>query len=285
MAKKHPIVALTGASGAGTSLYKSVFIEIFHRLGLDAAYVSGKEFLRQNDGTPCDAALDTACYGPDQNDFETLESVFACYSRSGTGCYQRASDQQTVDLPVQSDLLLYEGLHGGVVSESWTRRQQDVAVAVDRRSETSRGINLARFVDLLIGIVPAINLEWIQKIVKDEQQGRVTREESSACILARMRDYVHFIVPQFSHTDINFQRVPVVDTANPFAVSRIPAEYESVIVIRFRRPAEHDFPHYMDRIPDAFMSRPNTLVIPGGEMKLALDVICAPLIEKICQSA
>lgn len=285
MANKHPIIALTGASGAGTSLYKSVFVEVFHRLGLNAAYVSGDEFSHQAASQQYDKALDTGCYGPDQNDFETLEGIFTSYSNTGDCQYTRTSNAECVRLPSNTDLLLYEGLHGGVVAESWTRRKQQVEVAVDRRSESKRGINLAQYVDLLIGIVPAINLEWIQKIIKDEQQGKVSRDASSTCIQARMWDYVHFIVPQFSLTDINFQRVPVVDTANPFAVTRIPAEYESVIVIRFRFPEQHDFPYYMQRIPASFMSRRNTLVIPGGEMKLALDVICAPLIERICKNA
>ena len=33
-------------------------------------------------------------------------------------------------------------------------------------------------------------------------------------ILRRMPDYVNYIVPQFAHTHVNFQRVPMVDTSN-----------------------------------------------------------------------
>ena len=110
----------------------------------------------------------------------------------------------------------------------------------------------------------------------------MNREEVTVSILESMQDYIHFIVPQFSLTDINFQRMPVVDTSNPFIAREVPAESESVVVVRFRQPKKYNFPFFLKRIHGAFMSRPNTSVIPGGEMKHALDVICAPIIESCC---
>jgi phosphoribulokinase len=34
-------------------------------------------------------------------------------------------------------------------------------------------------------------------------------------------------------------------------------------------------------IPDAFMSRPNIIVVPGGKMELAMQLILTPLILKL----
>ena len=94
-------------------------------------------------------------------------------------------------LPAETDLLFYEGLHGGVVTER---------------------VNVARYVDLMIGVVPIINLEWIQKVHRDTAERGYSPEAVTDTILRRMYDYTHYIVPQFSRTDINFQRVPTVDT-------------------------------------------------------------------------
>jgi len=158
--------------------------------------------------------------------------------------------------------LFYEGLHGGVVTDE---------------------VNAAQFVDLLIGVVPIVNLEWIQKIHRDCAQRGYSAEAVTDTILRRMFDYVHYITPQFSRTDINFQRVPTVDTSNPFIARDIPTPDESFVVIRFRNPKKIgvDFPHLLNMIHDSFMSRPNTIVVPGGKMGFAMELILNPIIENI----
>ena len=308
MAKKHPIIAVTGASGAGTTVVQQAFKEIFRRQGLKAAFVQGDSFLKYDHDEMC-RVMDEAeqnnrpisCYGPDLNNFIQLESLFKEYSEKGTGKIREVISENPgktftghtgvfgdwQDIPEDTDMLFYEGMHGGVVAETWTRRKMPAphnprVIRERRKQERGKSIDVAQYVDLLIGVVPAINLEWIQKIHLDMSCRNHSRKEVTQTILSRLQDYIHFIVPQFSLTDINFQRMPVVDTSNPFIARDVPTESESVVVVRFREPEKYDFPFLLKRIHGSFMSRRNTMVIPGGEMQHALDVICAPMIESCC---
>jgi len=90
-----------------------------------------------------------------------------------------------------------------------------------------------------------------------------------------MNDYVHDIVPQFSHTHINFQRVPLVDTSNPFVVRDVPTEDESMLVIHFRDAREVDFPYLLQVIPNSVLSRHDTLAIPGTKNEPGHGADCA----------
>ncbi|MDH5765436.1 MAG: phosphoribulokinase [Gammaproteobacteria bacterium] len=312
MSEKHPVIAVTGASGAGTTVVQQAFKYIFRRQNINACFIHGDGFMRYEaremearikDATEKGKAV--SCYGPELNDFEKLQSVFRTYSENGHGKIRRAinteehatrfsksvgSFTEWEDIPGNTDLLFYEGMHGGVVSETWTRRKMSDShnpiVKEERRgNHAGNVIDVARYVDLLIGVVPAINLEWIQKIHLDNHRARLCPEDTTTTILDRLQDYIHFIVPQFSVTDINFQRVPIVDTSNPFIARDVPTESESIVVIRFREPAKYDFPLLLKRINKSFMSRPNTMVIPGGEMRHALEVICAPIIERLCKNS
>ena len=96
-----------------------------------------------------------------------------------------------------------------------------------------------------------------------------------------MPDYVNYICPQFSRTHVNFQRVPTVDTSNPFIARDIPSADESFVVIRFARPKGIDFPYLLSMLHDSFMSRPNIIVVPGGKMELAMQLIFTPLILRL----
>jgi phosphoribulokinase len=100
-----------------------------------------------------------------------------------------------------------------------------------------------------------------------------------------MPDYINFITPQFSLTDINFQRVPTVDTSNPFIARDIPTPDESFVIIRFKDPNKFDidFPYLLSMLHDSFMSRRNTLVVPGGKMVMAVELILTPIIERIME--
>lgn len=304
MSEKHPIIAVTGACGAGTTSVQRAFKEIFFRQGINAAYVEGDGFLRYSDRiTEQRVSLGAgdfecvSCYGPDLNDFARLESCFRDYGEKGTGetrfrisemnrhLYDEveAGFSSWQELPPDTDCLFYEGMHGGVVAESWLRRRTEnpVSVTNDRRQGNAKGVNVAQYVDLLIGIVPAINLEWIQRIQGDSHKHSHSPSEVTENILLQLQDYIDFIVPQFSLADINFQRMPVVDTSNPFEIQPVPTEKESVIVVSFRDPGRHDLVSYENRIPEAFLSRRTSLVIPGGQLQHALDLICAPMIEEL----
>ncbi|MFN4324097.1 MAG: phosphoribulokinase, partial [Aeromonas media] len=264
MSAKHPIIAVTGSSGAGTSTSTNAFRSMFHQLGYKAAVVEGDSFHRYT-RPEMDVAIRKAreqgrhisYFGPEANDFGLLESFFQEYGQSGSGQYRRYlhSFDEAVPfnqmpgtftpwqaLPGETDLLFYEGLHGGVVTGEH---------------------NVARHVDFLIGVVPIVNLEWIQKLIRDTSERGHSREAVTDSIVRSMDDYINFITPQFSRTHINFQRVPTVDTSNPFSAKVIPSLDESMLVIRFRGIKQVDFPYLLSMIDGAFMSRMNTIVVPG----------------------
>ncbi len=283
MSAKHPIIAIAGSSGAGTTSVMRTFEQIFRREKVKAAFVEGDAFHRYDRaGMKQKMAEETARgnqrfshFGPEANLFEELEALFRDYAESGRGRTRKYlhNDEEAApygqkpgaftpweELSAETDLLFYEGLHGAVVTDK---------------------VDLARHVDLLIGVVPVINLEWIQKIHRDRAARGYTTEAVTDTILRRMYDYVHYICPQFTHTHINFQRVPVVDTSNPFIARFIPAADESMLVIRFANPRGIDFPYLLSMLHHSFMSRPNTIVCPGGKMDLAMQLIFTPMIWRL----
>jgi len=305
MSQKRPIVAVTGSTGSGLSTIRHAFKTIFRRLEINAAIVHGDAFRRYTE-IEFAAQLATArasdrglsWFGPECNHFAELETFFKAYSETGSGlvreCAHNAEHAAALGVPVGeftawqplaagSDLLFYEGQHGGVVAQTWTRRKVDARhfpAGVDRRVN-ARGIDVAQYVDLLIGVVPAINLEWIQKIHRDCARGRRTPEETVETILRRMDDYIHYIVPQFGLTDINIQRIPLVDTSNPFIARDVPTESECAFVVHFRDRERHDFIDLLRRIPGARMTRATTMLIPGGVLGHALEDICAPILAEL----
>ena len=283
MSQKHPVIAVTGSSGAGTSTVKTSFEHIFRREKLKAAIVEGDSFHRYDREEMKQAVAKSeenggrsiSHFGPEANEFEKLEALFKEYSDSGRGQtrlylhndeeakpWQQKAGTFTPWSPIPggSDLLFYEGLHGGAKSDT---------------------ADVAKYVDLLVGVVPIVNLEWIQKIFRDTNARGYSAEAVTHTILRRMHDYVHYITPQFSRTHVNFQRVPTVDTSNPFIAREIPTLDESFVVIRFRDPEMADFPFLLSMIHDSFMSRPNTIVVPGGKMGMAIELILTPLILEI----
>jgi len=304
---KHPIIAVTGSSGSGVSSTQVVFERIFSRNHLSSVMVHGNAFRRYRHDEVgavfkefAEKGKPISHFGPQANLLDRLEGLFREYSRTGTGSTREYIDDTDMseafstrlgeytpwtEIPEGTDLLFYEGQHGGCIESTWSRRNMSPShnplVVQERQhlveSEDS-GIDIARWVDLLIGVVPSINLEWIQKIQRDCSTTGCSTEEVTKTILRRMPDYVNYIVPQFSLTDINFQRVPTVDTSFPFAQRDIPTPDESFVVIRFREPKKFDFPSMLRRISNSFMSRPNTLVAPGAEMERAMEVICEPLV-------
>ena len=285
MSTKHPIISITGSSGAGTSSVKATFEQIFRREGIDAAYIEGDAFHRYDRvGMKAEMARRMEAgdhyfshFGAEANELQKLAEVFQSYSQTGTGMtrhyvhddgeaarYGSAPGTFTdwSPLPENTDLLFYEGLHGAVVTDD---------------------VNIAQHADLRIGVVPVINLEWIQKIHRDKASRGYTTEAVTDTILRRMHDYVHYICPQFTETDINFQRVPTVDTSNPFIARWIPTAEESIVVIRFRDPRGIDFSYLLTMIHDSYMSRANSIVIPGGKLDIAMQLILTPLILKLVE--
>ena len=285
MSAKHPIIAITGSSGAGTTSVMRTFDAIFRREGVNPAFVEGDAFHRYDRAEMKSRMAEEIArgnqhfshFGPETNLFAELEALFRDYGESGRGRTRKYlhSDEEAAphaqgpgtftpweELTEGTDVLFYEGLHGAVVTDQ---------------------VNVARHVDLLIGVVPVINLEWIQKLHRDRAARGYSTEVVSDTILRRMPDYVNYIIPQFGQTHINFQRVPVVDTSNPFIARHIPAPDESFLVIRFADPRGIDFPYLLTMLHDSFMSRPNTTVAPGGKMDLAMQLIFTPMIWRLME--
>lgn len=285
MSAKHPIICCTGSSGAGTTSVRRTFEQIFRREKINAAYIEGDAFHRYNREemkakiADAEEVHNTAFshFGEEANLLAELEGVFRTYGDIGTGKtrhyvhdveealqYKAPSGTFTEweEIPYGTDLLFYEGLHGAAVTKN---------------------VNLSRHADLKIGVVPVLNLEWIQKIHRDKEDRGYSDEAVMDTILRRMPDYVHFIIPQFTQTDINFQRIPTVDTSNPFIARSIPTPDESMVVIRFRSPRGIDFSYLLSMIHDSFMSRANSIVIPGGKLDIAMQLILTPMILQLME--
>jgi len=286
MSVKHPVIAVTGSSGAGTTTVKDAFEHIFYREKIKPAVIEGDSFhrfdrkeMKEEIKNAHDERRNLSHFGPEGNVFDKIEELFKTYGETGKGkrryylhSYEEAKPYNQEpgtftpweDISEENDLLFYEGLHGGVVNGD---------------------VNVAQHVDCLIGVTPIVNLEWIQKIHRDTSQRGYSAEAVTDTILRRMYDYVHYITPQFSRTHVNFQRIPTVDTSNPFIARDIPTPDESFIVIRFRDPKKTDFPYLLNMLQDSFMSRPNTLVIPGGKMGFAMEIILTPIIHELMSSS
>jgi len=285
MSVKHPIISVTGSSGAGTTSVKKTFQRIFKREKINASFIDGDAFHRHDRAEMKRVMAQEAekgnnhfsHFGLEANLVQELENVFRDFGETGTGKtrhYVHDEDEEKLygtppgtfsdweDISDETEILFYEGLHGAVVTEN---------------------VNVAQYCDLKIGVVPVVNLEWIQKIHRDQMDRGYSHQAIKDTILRRMPDYLDYICPQFSETDINFQRVPTVDTSNAFIARWIPTPDESMVVIRFANPKGIDFPYLTSMIHDSFMSRPNSIVIPGGKMDLAMQLVLTPMILQLME--
>lgn len=283
MSISHPIIAVTGSSGAGTTTVMKSFAHIFRREGIRAQVIEGDSFHRYNrvemrervQAADRGSGPQVSHFGPEANLLRELADTFAEYGATGRGMVRRyahdAAESKELGcdagtftdwqpMTPDSDLLFYEGLHGAYVGD---------------------GIDVGHHVDLVVGVVPIVNLEWIQKLHRDRHHRGYSQEAVVDTILRRMPDYVNHICPQFSRTHVNFQRVPTVDTSNPFIAKDIPTADESMVVIRFANPKGIDFPYLVSMLHNSWMSRPNNIVVPGGQMGLAMQFIFTPMILRL----
>jgi phosphoribulokinase len=283
MSSKHPIIAVTGSSGAGTTTVMKSFAHIFRREGINAQVIEGDSFHRYNRVemrervrvADSGESPPISHFGPEANLLDELAANLAEYAATGGGKVRRyihdpgeakelGGEPGTFTdwrkITEKSDLLFYEGLHGGY-----------------QEGDT----DVARHVDLLVGVVPIVNLEWIQKLHRDQHVRGYSPDAVVDTILRRMPDYVNYICPQFSRTHVNFQRVPTVDTSNPFIAKDVPSADESLVVIRFANPKGIDFPYLISMLHNSWMSRPNNIVVPGGQMGLAMQIIFTPMILRL----
>jgi phosphoribulokinase len=283
MSINHPIIAVTGSSGAGTTTVMKSFAHIFRREGIKAQVIEGDSFHRYDRvemrervrAADSGAGPPISHFGPEANLLDELAANMAEYAATGGGKVRRyihdAGEAKELGgepgtftdwrpIAEKSDLLFYEGLHGGYQHGS---------------------TDVARHVDLLVGVVPIVNLEWIQKLHRDQHMRGYSQDAVVDTILRRMPDYANYICPQFSRTHVNFQRVPTVDTSNPFIAKDVPSAEESLVVIRFANPKGIDFPYLISVLHNSWMSRPNNIVVPGGQMGLAMQFIFTPMILRL----
>ncbi|MBE8189776.1 MAG: phosphoribulokinase [Candidatus Thioglobus sp.] len=290
MSKKHPIVAVTGSSGAGTTFVKEAFAQIFTNKNLKVCVVEGDSFHKFERADMKKAVENSIAAGKilthfseNANHFDKLEALFKQYGEDATGQkrYYIHSDEEAAehnsrlgtnlqpgqftpweDVEIGTDIMFYEGLHGGVKTA-----HADVAGQVD----------------LLIGVVPAANIEWIQKIHRDTSQRPYSPEQVTEIILQRMPDYAQFITPQFDNTHINFQRIPLIDTSNPFSGQPVPAPADSLIVTTVRIDGV-DLQAVAEKLPaeaGAFLQNSTTLIYNGSYMVEAMDLILTPIIDDL----
>lgn len=286
MSEEFPIVAITGSSGSGSSSITKAFEHIFWRERVKAAYIQGNAFhrygrkeMKQKARTAKDEGWVLSHFGPDANHLDKLESLFFQYAAVGTGMYRYYLHSDEIaakygqktgtltpwkETDSDTDLLLYRGLHGAAIDGD---------------------IDISQYPDLLIGMVPVVNLEWIRKIKRDTSLRGYSNKAVQKTILRRMSDYVHHITPQFSRTHINMQMVAAVDTSDPFAATEEPTNDECFLVIHFQNVKKPDFQDLMNMLPDSFMSRKDTLVVPGGMMTQAIEVVLMPLVHELIEKS
>ncbi len=283
MSAKHPVIAVTGSSGAGTTTTSLAFRKIFAQLNLHAAEVEGDSFHRYT-RPEMDMAIRKArdqgkhisYFGPEANDFGLLEQTFVDYGRHGKG-------QSRKYLHTYDEAVPWNQVPGTFTPGSRCRSRQTCCSMRGCTAGLSRRSMMS----------PAMSTCWSgwclsltssgSKAYSRHQRTRPLREAVMDSVVRSMEDYINFITPQFSRTHINFQRVPTVDTSNPFAAKAIPSLDESFVVIHFRNLQNIDFPWLLAMLQGSFISHMNTLVVPGGKMGLAMELIMTPLVERLME--
>lgn len=282
MSVAHPIIAVTGSSGAGTSTVQQTFETIFQQLNIQPVMVQGDSFHRYDRAemrTASVAALskgqNLTHFGPQANCLDRLEKLFQSYAENGSGesrhyvhdgaeanqfgCPE-GTFTQWQPLAADSDLLFYEGLHGAAVIDN---------------------IDIAQYPDLLIGIAPVINLEWMQKIHRDCLNRGYSQDTVIDIISQRVPDYIRYITPQFSRTHINFQRVPLVDIADPFAAKALPAAEHTLGVISYTARWAQQIDDNLSQIKEAYTNASHNIVVPGELMAEAMAILIRPIIKEM----
>ncbi|MGH8170908.1 MAG: phosphoribulokinase, partial [Steroidobacteraceae bacterium] len=90
MSARHPIIAVTGSSGAGTTSVSKTFEQIFRRERLKAAFVEGDSFHRYDRAGMREQLAEALArgdqrfshFGPQANLFAELEELFRGYAKS-----------------------------------------------------------------------------------------------------------------------------------------------------------------------------------------------------------
>src|SRR3990172_9049823 len=151
MSAKHPIISVTGSSGAGTPSVRRTFEQIFRREKISAVFIEGDAFHRYDRAEmeqETDKNLSLSHFGEEANLLDELEMLFKTYGEIGTGSarhYVHDAAEATLygvppgqftaweEIPYGTDLMIYEGLHGASITDR---------------------VNVAPHPDLKISVVP-----------------------------------------------------------------------------------------------------------------------------------
>jgi len=180
MSVKHPIITVTGSSGAGTTTVKHTFDQIFRREGIKSVSIEGDAFHRynrremqaENEKRQAEGDHSFSHFSYDANELVELADVFRIYGETGTGqtrtyVHNDAEAELHKTLPGEftgwmpfeegSDILFYEGLHGAV---------------------STQDIKIADHADLKIGVVPVSTLNGYRKSTATNHRGDIRRKLS-----------------------------------------------------------------------------------------------------------
>ena len=246
MSKKHPIVAVTGSSGAGTTTVKRAFEHIFYRDGISAAVIEGDSFhrydraeMKAETASAAAEGRNLSHFGPEANRFDLLAELFRTYGETGTGKkrYYIHSDEEAAEHNARLGTQLKAGpVHplGGHARRAPTCSSTRACTAwwLPRMTTSPNTSTWAS------AWCPSSTWSGSRRSIATTLERGYSAEAIVDTIMRRMPDYIRHITPQFSLTDINFQRVATVDTSNPFIARDIPTPDESFVIIRFREPGE-----------------------------------------------
>ena len=285
MSVQHPVVAVTGSSGAGTTSVTKTFQHIFRREGITPAIVEGDTFHRY-DRKEMKLAMAAAertrtttssHFGPEANLLRELEKLFRGTARRAPA--SPASTCTTTTKPRPTARSRAPSRPGRICSRAATCcSTRDCTAPRSPTPSTSSS-------------TPTCWSAWCRsstwsgsrRCTGTRRPAGTPPRPSPTRSCAGCRTTCNYICPQFSRTDINFQRVPTVDTSDPFTARYIPSADESFLIIRFANPRGIDFPYLLSMLHDSFMSRPNIIVVPGGKMELSMQLIFTPLILRLME--
>ena len=226
MSIKHPIIAVTGSSGAGTTTVMKSFAHIFRREGLNAQVVEGDAFhrydrdadARAREGPTTAAGTPFSHFGPESEPADGTRQALREYARdrpaAGCGDYIHDASKRRSMGGAPGTFTAWQPMarrHRPAVLRRPARRLRR------RRGSTSRSTRTCWSASCRSSISSG------SRSCTATRRCAATRQEAVIdTILRRMPDYVNYICPQFSRTHVNFQRVPTVDTSNPFIAKRHP---------------------------------------------------------------
>ncbi len=176
MSVRHPIIAVTGSSGAGTTTVMKTFDHIFRREQHQGPGDRGRFVSRLQPGRDARArARGGHGQGSDHQPFRTgVEPVGRARRHDGSLRRHRRRQGAPLHPRRRGSASSSSGEPGTFTTGSRCRRTATCSSTKGCMAATRTARWMSREkVDLLVGVVPIINLEWIQKLHRDQQHARL----------------------------------------------------------------------------------------------------------------